>query len=184
MFLIMISGGTRHPFHGGRVAPQMVSIAVHAAVLSTVILLPLLFVTETLPVVPTLLAFVASPVAPPPPPPPPVPKAAARAPEAKPLPANHSNPNAAPIAAPAEIRPEPAFAGYDSYGEEGGVEGGVAGGTLEGFVGGLIDAPPPPPPPPAPPCRRRPCGSAVRSARQNCCTASSPFTPTSRLWPK
>ena len=62
-----------------------------------------------------------------------------------------SNPNAAPIEAPAEIRPEPAFAGSDDdFGVEGGVEGGVAGGTLGGIVGGLVDALPPPPPPPPP----------------------------------
>jgi protein TonB len=124
-----------------------VSVAVHGTVLSAAILLPLLLASERLPVVPTMMAFVASPVAPPPPPPPPPPKAAPRAAEARPLPTAVSNPNAAPIEAPAAITPEPLFPGEDAFGVEGGVEGGIAGGTLGGIVGGLVDAPPPPPPP-------------------------------------
>jgi protein TonB len=103
-----------------------------------------------------MMAFVASPVAPPPPPPPPPPKAAPRAPEAKPQPTAVSNPDAAPIEAPAAITPEPLFAGSGEGGIEGGVEGGIAGGTLGGIVGGLVDAPPPPPPPPAPPAPQQP----------------------------
>jgi protein TonB len=126
-------------------------------VLSAAILLPLLVASEKLPVVPTMMAFVASPVAPPPPPPPPPPKAAARAAEARPQPTAASNPNAAPIEAPAAITPEPLFPGEDEFGVEGGVEGGVAGGALGGIVGGLVDAPPPPPPPPpAPPAPQQP----------------------------
>jgi periplasmic protein TonB len=152
----LIAGGARHPFHGRTVAPQLLSVTVHSGVLAGVILIPLLFATEKMPVVPTMMAFVASPVAPPPPPPPPAPKAPARAPEAKPVATAASNPNAAPIEAPAEIRPEPAFPGYDSEGVEGGIEGGVAGGSLGGFVGGLVDALPPPPPPPPPPAPRQP----------------------------
>jgi periplasmic protein TonB len=146
----LISGGARHPFHGRTVAPQLVSVAVHSGVLAGAILIPLLLASEKLPVVPTMMAFVASPVAPPPPPPPPPPKVAPRAPEARPVTTAASNPDAAPIEAPAEIRPEPAFPAYDEIGVEGGVEGGVAGGSLGGFVGGLVDAPPPPPPPPPP----------------------------------
>ena len=162
-------------------------MTVHGLMLSAAILVPLMAANDKLPVVPTMMAFVASPVAPPPPPPPPLPKAAARAPEAKPLPTNPSNPNAAPIEAPAEIRPEPAFAGSDDdFGVEGGVEGGVAGGTLGGIVGGLVDA--------LPPLRRRPrrsspyrssqCESVVKSTRRSCCAASSPSIPRSRSWPR
>jgi protein TonB len=153
----LISGGPRHPFHGRTVAPQVVSVAVHSAVLSAAILLPLLVASDKLPVVPTMMAFVANPVAPPPPPPPPPPKAAARAAEAKPVPTAASNPDAAPIEAPSAITPEPLFPGEDAFGVEGGVEGGVAGGTLGGIVGGLVDTPaPPPPPPPAPPAPQQP----------------------------
>jgi len=153
----LIAGGTRHPFHNPTVAPQLLSMSVHGAILSAAMLLPLLMATENLPTVPTMMAFVASPVAPPPPPPPPLAKSAARAPEAKAVPAATSNPNAAPIESPAEITPETVLPGYDSFGTEGGIEGGVAGGTLGGIVGGLVDAPPPPPPPPpAPPAPQQP----------------------------
>ena len=157
--------------------------AVHSGVLAGVILIPLLFATEKMPVVPTMMAFVASPVAPPPPPPPPPPKAPAHAPEAKPAARQASNPNAAPMDAPAEIRPEPAFAGYDSEGVEGGIEGGVAGGSLGGFVGGLVDA--------LPrrhhhrrrhPRRSSPCGLAVSSLRPSCCAASSRSIRRSPSW--
>jgi protein TonB len=147
----LISAGGRHPFHDRSVAPQAISILVHGTVLSAAILVPLLATSDKLPVVPTMMAFVASPVAPPPPPPPPLRKAAARAPEAKPVPTTNANPNAAPIDAPSEIRPEPLVPGSAAFGVEGGIEGGIEGGTLGGIVGGLVDAPPPPPPPPAPP---------------------------------
>jgi protein TonB len=147
----LISGGPRHPFHDQTVAPQVVSLAVHGAVLSAAILLPILVTSEKLPVVPTMMAFVAAAPAPPPPPPPPAPKAPARTEEARPRPtAAPSNPDAAPIDLPAEITPEPAFRGYEEFGVEGGVEGGVIGGSLGGVVGGLVEAPPPPPPPPPP----------------------------------
>jgi protein TonB len=163
----LISGGARHPFHDRTVAPQLVSVAVHGAVLSAAILLPVLLVSEKLPVVPTMMAFVAAPVAPPPPPPPPAPpppQAAARAPDAKPVARAESSPAAAPIVAPAEIAPEPVFRG-DEFGVEGGVEGGLEGGTLGGIVGGLVDAPPPPPPPPPPPALREPVriGGQIRT---------------------
>jgi hypothetical protein len=101
----LIAGPARHPFHGQTVAPQLLSVTAHGLMLSVAILMPLMAANDRLPVVPTMMAFVASPVAPPPPPPPPLPKAAARAPEAKPLPTNLSNTIASPIVAAAEIRP-------------------------------------------------------------------------------
>ena len=59
------------------------------------------------------------------------------------------NPNAAPIEAPKEIKPEPVapptFSGVV------GVAGGIPGGVPGGVVGGI--APPPPPPPPSAPVR-------------------------------
>jgi protein TonB len=61
------------------------------------------------------------------------------------------NPNAAPIEAPKEIKPEPATTVGE--GVPGGVEGGVPGGVVGGVVGGLPEAPPPPPPPPQAPVR-------------------------------
>jgi protein TonB len=62
------------------------------------------------------------------------------------------NPNAAPIEAPKEIKPEPATPAVGE-GVPGGVEGGVPGGVVGGVVGGLPEAPPPPPPPPQAPVR-------------------------------
>ena len=59
-----------------------------------------------------------------------------------------TNPNAAPIEAPKEIRPEVAVPSV-GVGVTG-VEGGVPGGVMGGIVGGLPMAPPPPPPPTAP----------------------------------
>ncbi len=73
----LISGGERHPFHDQTAAPVVISVAGHAVVLALVVVLPLMFATSKLPVVPTMMAFVAAPPAPPPPPPPPPPAPAA-----------------------------------------------------------------------------------------------------------
>jgi protein TonB len=63
------------------------------------------------------------------------------------------NPNAAPVEAPKEIKPESGVANNPEGGVAGGVEGGIAGGVAGGIVGGLPEAPPPPPPPPQAPVR-------------------------------
>jgi protein TonB len=55
------------------------------------------------------------------------------------------NPNAAPVQAPSQIKPESGL-NTGLEGVPGGVEGGVPGGVLGGVLGGLPDAPPPPPP--------------------------------------
>ena len=129
-----------------KATPVLISITGHVVILTFAVLIPILFATDVLPKVPTMMAFVASmPEAPPPPPPPPPPAERVRAAEApKELPADAF---AAPIEAPTEIRPEPADLPVASRGVEGGVIGGVQG----GIVGGLVAAPPPPPPPPPPP---------------------------------
>jgi protein TonB len=130
-------------------APLVISIVGHVVMVGLVVVIPLLYATDNLPKVPTMMAFVASmPAAtPPPPPPPPAPptKAAEREAQPKQLPANAF---AAPVEAPAEIRPE--LPGISVAGAVGGVEGGVVGGVAGGIVGGLVAAPPPPPPPPPP----------------------------------
>ena len=153
----LISGGERHPFHDKTAAPVVVSVTGHAVVLTLVVVLPFMFATSKLPVVPTMMAFVAAPPAPPPPPPPPAPAAAkpASVPAEKPLVAS-ANPNAAPVEAPDAVFPEPLMP--MSRGGEGGVEGGIEGGVAGGIVGGLIAAPPPPPPPvpPSPPAPTQP----------------------------
>jgi protein TonB len=146
----LISGGPRHPFHDKTPAPVMLSVALHVVVLTVIVIVPLLYATDSLPKVPTMMAFVAdAPTAPPPPPPPPPaqPAKAAETPKAVSQPS--TNPNAAPIEAPAQIVPEPP--GPVRSGGEGGVEGGIEGGVVGGIVGGLVAAPPPPPPPPPPP---------------------------------
>src|SRR5215510_11760898 len=122
------------------------SIAAHVFIFAAIIIIPLM-ATDVLPTPPSMMAFVAA-APPPPPPPPPPPAPAAAAP--KPIPV--SNPNAAPVEAPREIKPE---VSVPSVGEgvPGGVEGGVPGGVVGGVVGGLPEAPPPPPPPPTQPVR-------------------------------
>lgn len=137
------------PYRRSSAGATVVSVIGHVVLVTTVFVLPLLWATDSLPSVPVMMAFVATPAAPPPPPPPPPPPAAP-ATAARPTPApSSSNPDAAPIEAPEEITPEPASPA--GGGEPGGVEGGVEGGVAGGIVGGLVAAAPPPPPPPPPP---------------------------------
>jgi protein TonB len=150
----LISGGPRHPFHDHSTAPVFVVSAVgHAVLAAVVVVVPLMYATDKLPVVPTIMAFVAAEPAPPPPPPPPKPPAARDQKadvkrESEPPASRAAALLAAPIEAPsgflAEGDDESEFSG------EGGVEGGIVGGVSGGIVGGLLDAPPPPPPPPPP----------------------------------
>ena len=143
----LILGKAEHIPGGGGV-PVLVSSAVHVGALGALIVLPLLFFTNVLPEVPTMMAFVAAAPAPPPPPPPPPPPQPQETATPKVV---SSNPDAAPIEAPSTIEPEPAATtGNDGEGVVGGVEGGIPGGVVGGIVGGLPEAPPPPPPPPAP----------------------------------
>jgi protein TonB len=145
----LVTGHVDRPFMDSKPGSKFISIVAHTALLSAVLLIPLLYATNQLPQVKTMAAFIVE--APPPPPPPP-PPAAPKAPEA----ASHAqaqtaapvNPDAAPIEAPAAVLPEPAVPAA-VQGVEGGVEGGVVGGVVGGIVGGLLP-PPPPPPPPAP----------------------------------
>jgi protein TonB len=150
----LITGQTTHIPNKPAFPIVLTSIA-EALVLSIAVILPVLIVTDHVPEIPTMMAFVAAPPAPPPPPPPPPPAAAKTAtpPEAKAVPTVGEN--AAPLEAPSRIEPE-APAAVDE-GVPGGVEGGVPGGVVAGIVGGLpTDVPPPPPPPPPPPERRGP----------------------------
>jgi len=148
MFDLVTGKARRIP--GGGSGPVMVSSALHLAGLGVIVALPLLFVKQVLPEVPTMLAFVATvPEAPPPPPPPPAPvtpTADRRPTRSTPAP----SPSAAPVEAPREVVPEPTVPPADP-GVAGGVDGGVPEGVLGGVVGGLPDQPPPPPPPPPAP---------------------------------
>jgi protein TonB len=143
----------RHPY------TKVVSAALHVVVVTLVVGIPLLGVTETLPMVPDMLAFVAeAPPAPPPPPPPPPPAPRSAATPSKPVEKPPSE-FAAPIEAPMTLPIESNLGAIDmGEGVEGGVEGGIIGGVVGGVVGGLIPATPapPPPPPPPPPAPKKP----------------------------
>jgi len=159
----VILGGHRNTGRR-RIAPLAISWAVHTLAIGAVVLLPLLFATEQLPVV--LKAVPAYVTAAPPPPPPPPPAAAAPA-VTRPSPRHTPSPRQAlqaPVAAPRELPPrsvevvdesEAATDFGSTDGVAGGVPGGVPGGVIGGVVGGLLDAPLPPPTPtvPRPPVR-------------------------------
>jgi protein TonB len=65
------------------------------------------------------------------------------------VPVQQVNPNAAPVEAPKEIRPEPPPQNFQITGAVGGVAGGIPGGVM----GGVVNVPAPPPPPPQAPVR-------------------------------
>jgi protein TonB len=141
----LIAGREKHlPSHA--TVPLLLSTLAQGTVIALVALLPFLYVTERLPEVPTMMAFVAElPAPPPPPPPPPVAaKAKSEPPKADAAPAE--NQFVAPVEEPAQISELPDDEGF--VGVPGGVEGGLAEGTVGGIVGGLPEAPPPPPPAP------------------------------------
>ncbi len=152
MFDLIVQGEEGRPLRQTTAGSRIVSIVLHVILVTLILVVPLMRVTNVLPPPPAIMAFVTAAPAPPPPPPPPPPAApAARKPVAAPAttaPTTPANPNAAPIAPPAEIAPE--VARVADAGVVGGVEGGVEGGVLGGIVGGLPGtvAPPPPPPPP------------------------------------
>ena len=126
--------------------PMLLSITAEVAGVALVALTSLVVVSQQVPEIQSIMAFVAAPPPPAPPPPPPAPAPRATPPAARPVPT--TGVLAAPVEAPARIEPE---AGLDAgeEGVQGGVEGGVPGGVVGGIVGGLpTDAPPPPPPPP------------------------------------
>jgi protein TonB len=146
----LIASGSRHPFHDSTPLPALISIGGHIVAVGVLVGLPLLYATNHLPVVPTMMAFVAAAPAPEPPPPPPPPAPPkAKQPETPAKPAPAVSPASAPVEAPAEISPEPPLQ-FSPRGGEGGFEGGLEGGSIGGIVGGLAAAPPPPPPPPPP----------------------------------
>ncbi len=146
----LITGNIERPLREPSPGSKVVAVLGHAVVLTLIVGIPLLRVTNTLPDVPTMMAFVAAPSTPPPPPPPPAPKSAPRKEAARPE-LKPTGPAAAPIEAPAAIVAEPARQASSEEGVEGGVEGGIPGGVLGGIVGGLVAAAAPPPPPPPPP---------------------------------
>jgi len=139
----LISGREKHlPSHS--TAPILLSTFAQATVIGVIALIPVLFVSQRLPQVPTMMVFVAIPPAPPPPPAPlVVAKPKQTPPRTEVLPVkNHF---VAPLEEPVRIEALPDDEGGD-FTVLNGVEGGVPGGVAGGVVGGLPEAPPPPPP--------------------------------------
>ncbi len=129
---------------GGRRARLLpVSVVLHAAVLATIVVIPILLNDANPEPVSAVRAFLVEPaIAPPPPPPPPAAaRTAASAPTPRPTPAPDRS-FTAPVDAPSEIEPEDSLDTGDAAGVAGGVEGGVPGGVVGGVVGGLPEAPP------------------------------------------
>jgi periplasmic protein TonB len=161
----LIQGKVDRPLHDGKTALAAVSILVHVTVIGLVLAVPFLYVTNQLPEVPAMMAFVTAPDASPAPPPPPPPPA----PAVRPMQAPEStksvptpSPSVAPVEAPSEIKSEPPMTEVVT-GAEGGIEGGVVGGVAGGVPGGLVGMPPPPPPPPAPPAGPVHIGGQVKA---------------------
>lgn len=151
MFETVAGAGTQIP-SGRRVPSILVSATGHALLVLGFLAIPFLTVSDQLPDVPVMMAFVAAAPPPPPPPPPAAPAAKTEA-AAKRIEELSTNEFAAPIEVPDEIVPESGLArGFAGGGEIGGVEGGVPGGVLGGVLGGIpsVVPPPPPVPPPAP----------------------------------
>ena len=104
----LIQGTVDRPFHERKAGPAAVSMVVHAAVLVLVLAVPYLYVTNQLPEVPAMMAFVvpeATIPAPPPPPPPPAARPMQTPVSTKSVVA--ANPSVAPVEAPSEIKSPP-----------------------------------------------------------------------------
>jgi protein TonB len=148
----LTAGTIERPFRDKHAAATMLSVAAHAAILGSIAWVLLFSVSDKLPEVPTMMAFVAAAPAPPPPPPPPPPAAkAVKAVQAS-KPAPTTGPTfTVPSEVPVGIHPESGIDLSDEGGVVGGVEGGIPGGVLGGILGGMVnEAPPPPPPAPKP----------------------------------
>jgi protein TonB len=155
----LTAGTIDRPFRDAHPTATVLSVASHVLVLGSVVGAIMFAVSDTLPEVPSMMAFVTvAPAPPPPPPPPPPPARAAQAPD-EPRPARPIQTTEPVFMAPAEIpvgiTPEAGLTMGDEGGEVGGVEGGLPGGVPGGVPGGIVTdvAPPPPPPPPQRPAR-------------------------------
>ena len=54
----LITGKVPRPFHDRNVVPTVVSIAAHFVIVMAVVVIPVLYVTDQLPEVPVVMAFV------------------------------------------------------------------------------------------------------------------------------
>ena len=150
----LTAGTIDRPFRDPHASATALSVATHVAVLGSIAWVVLFSVSDKLPEVPSMIAFVAeAPVpSPPPPPPPPAAKAAKAAQASKPIPTTGPA-FTVPTEIPLGIRPESGIDLSDEGGVVGGVEGGIPGGVLGGVLGGMVSEVPPPPPPPMKPKR-------------------------------
>jgi len=130
-------------------ATWVVSIALHVAVL-TALLVRSVWQVDEMPM-PSLQVTLTAAVPPPPPPPPPAARKAAESrPKTRPV-----EPKPQELVVPKETpkdqpKPEAQTESNEDHGEAGGQVGGQVGGVQGGVVGGVLGAPPPPPPPPKP----------------------------------
>jgi len=144
-FLEYVSGYRDMRPRGGKRFLFWAALAIHAAALAALIIVPLVQVDRDLPQFESMATFlVRPPSAPPPPPPPPPapPRSSGSSTEARPriLDASFVAPVSIPSAIPAED-----FGGDGDFGVPGSVEGGIPGGIAGGIVAGISDAPPPQP---------------------------------------
>ena len=152
----LTAGTIERPFRDAHLSATALSVAAHVAVVGGIAWFVLFSVTDQLPKVPAMMAFVAAAPAPAPPPPPPPPAAkAVKAVQAS-KPAPTTGPTfTVPSEIPVGIQPE---SGIDLGGEGGvvgGVEGGIPGGVLGGLLSGAVNEAPPPPPLPVKPRPKR-----------------------------
>jgi protein TonB len=147
----LTAGTTDRPFRDPHASATILSIATHVAVIGSIAWVLLFSVSDTLPEVPSIMAFVTSAPAPSPPPPAPPPPAAkaAKAQVSKPVPTTGPT-FTVPTEIPVGIQPESGIDLGDEGGVVGGVEGGIPGGVLGGVLGGMVTEAPPPPPPAKP----------------------------------
>ena len=150
----LTAGTIERPFRDKHATATVLSVAAHVAIVGGIAWVVLFSVTDQLPRVPSMTAFVApAPVpSPPPPPPPPASKAAKAVQPSKPVPTTGPT-FTVPAEIPVGIQPERGVDLGDEGGVVGGVEGGIPGGVLGGVLGGMVNEVPPPPPPPMKPKR-------------------------------
>jgi protein TonB len=149
----LTAGTIDRPFRDKHAAASIVSAMSHVVVLGSVIAAVFFSVSEELPKVPTMDAFVAEMPAPPPPPPSPPAVRAQREPQPT-GPASTSGPTfTVPAEIPVGIPRESAVDFGGEGGVDGGVPGGIPGGVLGGVLGGMVSGELPPPPPPRQPAR-------------------------------
>ena len=151
----LTAGTVDRPFRDQHASATMLSVVTHVAIVGSVAWVLLFSVSDKLPEVPSMMAFVAAAPAPlpPPPPPPPAAKTAKPAQASKPVPSTGPT-FTVPSEVPVGIQPESGIDLSDEGGVVGGVEGGIPGGVLGGILGGMINEAPPPPPPLPPKPRR------------------------------